>query len=364
MTSAPKIHIGNRVISKDLPCYLVAELSGNHRQSFKEAKRLVRAAAEAGADAVKCQTYTADTLTIDCDKPYFQIKEGSPWEGRSLWELYREAYTPWEWQPELKKVAEQEGIDFFSTAFDDTSVDFLEEMGVQMHKVASFELVDLPLLRKVASTGKPVILSTGMGSLAEIDEAVRTLREAGASEIALMKCTSSYPAKPGDMNLRAIPHLEAAFGAPVGLSDHTLEPGVPVAAVTLGACIVEKHFTISRNQPGPDAQFSLEPGEFSAMSSAVSNAHKALGKPRCVVSPAEEASRVFRRSIFVVRDVQKGEIFTRGNIRVIRPGHGLVPRHLEAVLGMHARRDISRGTPFTWDLTRDKNPQKPKGTGE
>lgn len=364
MISTPELQIGDRVIGEGGPCYLVAELSGNHRQSFEEAKRLVRAAAEAGADAVKCQTYTPDTLTIDCDEPHFRLEEGTPWAGRTLYELYQEAYTPWEWLTELKQLAEQEGLDFFSTAFDETAVDFLEQLGVAVHKVASFEMVDLPLLRKVASTGKPVILSTGMGTLGEIDEAVRTLRAGGAPQLALMKCTSSYPASPEEMNLRAIPHLAAAFGAPVGLSDHTLEVGVPVAAMALGARIIEKHFTLSRDRPGPDTSFSLEPDEFRAMACAVRNARRALGKPRCEISTAEEASRVFRRSIFVVRDVKEGEMFTPQNVRVIRPGQGLAPRNLEAVLGMRASRDVKRGTPFEWSLARDDNPRGPEGGTE
>jgi N-acetylneuraminate synthase len=329
---------------------MVAELSANHNQDFDQAVQLIHAAKEAGADAIKLQTYTPDTLTIDCNNEYFRIEKGTIWEGQSLYDLYGEAYTPWEWQPKLKRIANDLGLDLFSTPFDSTAVDFLEEMGVPVYKIASFELVDLPLVRQVAQTGKPIIMSTGMATLGEIDEAVRTARQVGAAQIALLKCNSAYPAPPEEMNLRTIPHLAEAFRVPAGLSDHTLSIAVPVAAVTLGACIVEKHFTLSRAVPGPDSAFSLEPHEFKATVEAVRVAEKALGEVRYEVTEHEVASRAFRRSLFVVKDVKAGEVFTEENVRSIRPGYGLHTRYLGEVLGRRAARDIERGTPMSWDL--------------
>ena len=344
--------ISGRPIMPDGPTYVVAEMSANHNQDFQQAVRLVHAAAEAGADAVKLQTYTPDTLTIDCDNEYFRIGKGTIWEGQALYDLYGEAYTPWDWQPKLKEIANDLGMDLFSSPFDLTAVDFLEEMGVPAYKIASFEIVDLPLIRRVAQTGKPIIMSTGMATLAEIDEAVRTAREAGAAQIALLKCSSAYPAPAEEMNLRVIPHLARAFGLPVGLSDHTLGIAVPVAAVALGACIVEKHFTFSREVPGPDSAFSLEPHEFKAMVEAIRVAEKALGEVRYEATEREEASRVFRRSLFVVQDMKAGEEFTEDNVRSIRPGHGLHTRHMDQVLGRPAATYIPRGTPLSWDLIR------------
>ena len=346
----PVLHIGTRSIGSGFGTYLIAEMSANHGQDFDRAAEIVHAAKEAGADAVKLQTYTPDTMTIDSADGHFRIGEGTIWEGRNLYELYGEAYTPWEWQPKLKEIADDLGIDLFSTPFDYTAVDFLEEMGVPAYKVASFEVVDVPLLRKIGAAGKPVIMSTGMATLAEIDEAVRTLREAGAKEIALLKCTSAYPASPEEMNLRTIPHLAEAFGVPVGLSDHTLGIAVPVAAVALGACIVEKHFTLSRELGGPDSAFSTEPDEFKSMVEAVRTVERALGKVRYEVTEREKASRVFRRSLFVVKNMKAGETFTRENVRSIRPGHGLHTRHLDDILGRRAARDIAGGTPLAWDM--------------
>jgi N-acetylneuraminate synthase len=324
-------------------------MSANHGQSFEQAVRIVEAAKEAGADAVKLQTYTPDTLTIDCDNEYFRIK-GSVWDGRKLYDLYGEAYTPWDWQPKLKALADSLGLDLFSSPFDDTAVDFLEKMGVPAYKIASFELVDTALLRKVASTGKPVILSTGMATYAEIEEAVQTLRQGGCTELALLKCNSGYPAPPEEMNLRTIPHMAEAFGLPVGLSDHSLGIAVPVAAVALGACIIEKHFTLARADGGPDSAFSLEPQEFKTMVDSVRVAEKALGQVRYQATEHEAAGRAFRRSLFVVQDVKVGEVFTRENVRSIRPGQGLAPKHLSEVLGRRAARDIARGTPLTLDM--------------
>jgi N-acetylneuraminate synthase len=311
---------------------------------------MIQAAKDAGAHAIKVQTYTPETLTIRCDSAPFKIGGGTLWDGRTLYDLYAEAYMPWDWQPKLKHLAEELGLDFFSTPFDATAVDFLESLNVPAHKIASFECVDLPLLRRVAQTGKPIILSTGMATIQEIEEAVRTLREAGGRQLALLKCTSAYPASAEEMNLRTIPDLAERFGVPVGLSDHTLGIAAPVAAVALGACLVEKHFTLSRQSPGPDSTFSLEPAEFRAMVDAISTAEKALGDVTYDVSPNESKSRVFRRSLFVVNDVKAGELFTPENVRSIRPAHGLHPRHLDEVLGRAAARDIARGTPLGWEL--------------
>lgn len=344
-----RIKINGRAIGLGHPVYIIAEMSANHNQDYGQAVQIVKAAKEAGADAIKLQTYTPDTLTIDCNNEYFRIK-GTLWEGKTLYDLYGEAYTPWEWQPKLKELADSLGLDFISTPFDATAVDFLEEIGVPAHKVASFELVDLPLLRKIASTGKPVIMSTGMASLAEIAEAVDTLRAAGCNDLALLKCTSVYPAPPDEMNLRSIPHLAEAFGVTTGLSDHTLGISMPVAAVALGATIIEKHFTLSRSTPGPDSVFSLEPHEFKAMAQAVRETEKAIGTVNYEVTAKEKESRVFRRSLFVVNDVKAGENFTEENVRSIRPGHGLPPRYLDKVLGRRAVKRIDRGTPLDWNL--------------
>ncbi|ABU56892.1 pseudaminic acid synthase [Roseiflexus castenholzii] len=344
------ITIKDRHIGKSSPVYIIAEISANHNQDFDQAVRIVHAAKDAGADAVKLQTYIPDTLTIRSDKECFRIKSGTLWDGRTLYDLYSEAYTPWEWQPKLKTIANEIGIDLFSTAFDPTAVDFLEEMDVPAHKVASFEIVDIPLIEKMARTGKPLIISTGMATLGEIEEAVQSARNAGATQIALLKCTSSYPALPEEMNLRTIPHLAEAFGVPVGISDHTLGIAVPITAVALGACIVEKHLTLSRAIPGPDSSFSLEPHEFSAMVKAIRTVEKALGKVQYGVSGREMGSRVFRRSLFVIKDMKAGEMFSLENVRSIRPGHGLSPKYLDEILGRKAAKDIERGTPLSWDL--------------
>lgn len=344
------IEIGKRRIGPGNPAYCIAEVSANHNHDFTQAVRIIEAAKEAGADAIKLQTYTADTITIACNREEFRIGGGTLWDGRNLHDLYGEAYTPWEWQPRLKTVAEELGMDLFSSAFDFTAVDFLEQMGVPAHKVASFELVDLPLIQRMARTGKPLIMSTGMASVDEIEEALRSAREAGATQVALLKCTSAYPAPAEEMNLRTIPEMARRFGVPVGLSDHTIGIAAPVAAVAVGACIVEKHLTLSRATPGPDSGFSLEPQEFKAMVEAVRTAEKALGEVQFGLSDKEEASRVFRRSLFVVRDVKRGEAFTPENVRSIRPGYGLHTRHLREILGKCAVRDIERGTPLSWDL--------------
>lgn len=341
--------IGDRQIGPGRPVYIVAELSANHQHSFDTAAELVRKAAECGADAVKIQTYTPDTITLRCDNPFFQIR-GTLWDGRTLYDLYQEAYMPWEWQPRLKSLANELGMDLFSSAFDPSAVDFLEGMGVPAHKVASFELVDIPLIRKMAGTRKPLILSTGMATMEEIEEAVRSARVAGCTELALLKCTSAYPAPPEEMNLRHIPMLAERFGVPAGLSDHTMGTAAAAAAVALGACIVEKHFTLRRADGGPDSAFSLEPGEFREMVQAIRTAEKALGSAGAGLHPEEDKSRAYRRSLFVVADVKKGELLTEQNVRSIRPANGLHPRHLPEVLGRRAARDLERGTPLSWDM--------------
>jgi pseudaminic acid synthase len=342
--------VGKRGIGPGYPVYIVAELSANHSQDFDQAVKIVHTAKAAGADAVKLQTYTADTITIACDREEFRVGGGTLWDGRNLHDLYGEAYTPWDWQPKLKRVANDLGMELFSSPFDATAVDFLEEMHVPVYKVASFELVDLPLIQKMASTGKPLIISTGMATLEEISEAVQAARAAGSTQIALLKCTSAYPASPDDMNLRTIPELERKFAVPVGLSDHTMGIAVPVAAVALGACIIEKHLTLSRSHHGPDSAFSLEPQEFKAMVDAVRTSERALGKVHFGVATHEVNSLTFRRSLFVVQDLRQGESFSTENVHSIRPGHGLHTRHLPEVLGRHAARDIERGTPLSWDL--------------
>jgi pseudaminic acid synthase len=341
--------IEGRTVGVEFGTYLIAEMSANHGQSFEQAAEIVRAAKDAGADAIKLQTYTPDTITIDCQGETFQTAKGSLWEGRTLYDLYGEAYTPWDWQPKLKKLADGLGLACFSTPFDFTAVDFLEEMDVPAYKIASPELVDLPLIRKVAATKKPVIMSTGMATCEEIEEAIQAFRQVGGTELALLKCTSAYPSPPESMNLRTIPDMAKRFRVPVGLSDHTLGIAVPVAAVSLGACIVEKHLTLSRSTPGPDSAFSLEPPEFKQMVDAIRVAEKALGHVKYGLTEAEQLSRRSRRSLFVVQDVKAGERLTPDNVRSIRPGYGLPPKHYEEVIGRLAARDMQRGTPLQWD---------------
>jgi len=350
MTQMPSIEINGRRIHSGCPVYVIAELSANHHQNFEDAVCLVHAAKEAGADAVKLQTYTPDTITISSDQPCFRIGGGTIWDSETLYELYARAYTPWEWQPKLNELAGELGMDLFSTPFDFTAVDWLEAMHVPAYKIASFELTDVGLIRRVAATGKPVIMSAGMATLAEIEEAVKAARSAGAAQLALLKCTSAYPSPPDEMNLLTIPHLSQAFGVPVGLSDHTLTVSVPVTAVTLGACIIEKHLTLSRTVPGPDSTFSLEPQEFKTMVDAIRSAEHSLGAVHYGPSADEEKSRIFRRSLFVVEDVKCGEFFSSANVRSIRPAHGLHPRHLDEIIGRRAAQDILRGTPLSWDL--------------
>jgi N-acetylneuraminate synthase len=344
------IRIGEALIGPGNPTYVIAEMSGNHNRDFDRALALLRAAKSAGADAVKLQTYTADTMTLDHDDPLFRISDGGLWSGRTLYDLYREASMPWEWQPKLLAEARRLGITLFSAPFDGSAVDFLEKVGMLAYKIASFEIVDLPLIERVARTGKPMFISTGMATSQEIADAMAAARAAGARDIVLLKCTSAYPADPGDMNLATIPALAGTFGVPVGLSDHTLGIAVPVAAVALGACAVEKHFTLRRSDGGPDAAFSLEPPELAAMVDQIRIAERAIGGVRYGAGDAERGNLIFRRSLFVVEDVRSGERLTAKNIRAIRPGNGLAPKHLPDVLGRPAARDIKRGTPLSWEL--------------
>lgn len=344
------MRIVERIIGPGQPTYVIAELSANHHQQLDRAKQLVRAAAHAGADAIKLQTYTPDTITIDCDKPPFRINGGTVWDGDVLYELYKRAYTPWEWHAELAQLAAECGLHCFSSPFDATAVEFLEQHDVPAYKVASFELVDVPLLERIAQTGKPIIMSTGMATLDEITEAVACVQNAGGGPLALLRTNSGYPASPGEMDLRTLVDLRQRFGTVVGLSDHTLGIAVPVAAVALGASIIEKHLTWSRDEPGPDAAFSLEPDEFRAMVEAVRTAEQALGTVRYGPSARERASLAFRRSLFVVADVAAGQALTADNVRSIRPGDGLHTRHYREVLGRKAARNIERGTPLSWEL--------------
>ena len=341
------IKINGRAIGPGEPTYIIAELSANHNGSLERAIKLVHAAKEAGADAVKLQTYTADTITIDHDGKEFTLN-GGLWNGSKLYDLYREAYTPWEWLPILKAEANRLDIDLFSSPFDHTAVDFLNEMGVPAYKVASFEIVDIPLLKKIASTGKPVIISTGMANLFEIDEAVRTFRTNGCSDLALLKCTSAYPASPKEVNLRTISHMSQAFGVPTGLSDHTLGIEVPVAAVALGANIIEKHFTLSRAEAGPDNVFSLEPSEFKTMVRAVRTVFDAIGEVSYDLTEEQNLCKTLRRSLFVIKDIKKGQTFSEENIKSIRPAGGLHTRYYEIVIRTRAATDIKRGTPLNW----------------
>lgn len=344
-----RLLIDGRPVGPGEPPYVIAEISANHNGKYERAAELVRLARECGADAVKLQTYTPDTMTLDCARPEFAITEG-PWAGRTLYDLYREAATPWDWQPRLKELADEIGITLFSTPFDESAVDFLETLDVPAYKVASFENTDVALLEKVAATGKPVIVSTGMASLAELSESVERLRAAGCRELALLRCCSAYPAPPEDMHLRTIAHLAETFDAVVGLSDHTLTSDAAIASVALGASIVEKHFIGARSDGGPDAAFSIEPAELTALGASLRTAWAACGRVHYGGSDAEQTSRVFRRSLFVVEDVAAGELLTRRNVRAIRPGHGLPTRHLPDVLGRRAARAIARGTPLAWDL--------------
>jgi pseudaminic acid synthase len=345
------ISIADRLIGVNHPPFIVAEMSGNHNQSLDRALAIVEAAARAGAHALKIQTYTADTMTLDLNEGEFFIADPqSPWQGRSLYQLYQEAHTPWGWHRPIFDRCRELDLIGFSTPFDVTAVDFLEQLAVPCYKIASFENTDLPLIRRVAATGKPLILSTGMAMVSELDETVRTAREAGCQDLILLKCTSSYPASPEDTNILTIPHLRELFGCEVGLSDQTLGIGVAVASVALGATFIEKHFTLARAEGGVDAAFSLEPGEMQALRRETEVAWQALGQVHYLPTAKEKQSMIFRRSLYIVKDMKAGEVLTRENLRAIRPGYGLPPKYLEMLLGKKVNRELRRGTATSWEI--------------
>ncbi|MBU8881198.1 pseudaminic acid synthase [Bacillus sp. FJAT-29790] len=345
------INIAGRLIGTNQKPFIIAEMSGNHNQSLEKALQIVEAAAEAGVDALKLQTYTADTMTLDINEGEFFIDNpDSLWKGQSLYHLYQEAYTPWEWHEPIFKRCRELGLIPFSSPFDETAVDFLEELEVPCYKIASFENTDIPLIEKAAATGKPLIISTGMATVAELDETVRAARDAGCKDIILLKCTSTYPASPENSNLLTIPHMKEMFQCEVGLSDHTMGTGVGVASVVLGATVIEKHFTTSRAAGGTDAAFSMEPDEMKALVVETERAWKSLGQISFGPTKAEVPSLKDRRSLYVVKDTMAGETLTKENIRAIRPGFGLAPKHYKKVLGKMAKTDIKKGTPLSWDL--------------
>lgn len=329
--------------------FIVAELSANHGHDINIAKKTIKAAKDSGADAIKVQTYTADTLTIDCDNAYFKLDSGTIWDGRTLYNLYQEAYMPWEWQKELMEYANNMGLVFFSTPFDKTAVDFLETLRVPLYKVASFEIIDIPLIEYIASKGKPMIISTGIASLADIEEAINACKRMGNEQIILLKCTSAYPAMIEDSNLNTIPNMKETFGVEVGLSDHTLGITVPVVSVALGARVIEKHFILDKSVGGPDSSFSLEPNKFQLMVKSVRDAEKALGKIDYSLNEKKRKSRLLGRSLFVVKDIKAGERFTEENIRSIRPGYGLAPKYFNEIINKEVLFDIKRGTPLKWE---------------
>lgn len=329
--------------------YFIAEMSANHAGKIENALEIVRAAKDAGADCVKIQTYTADTMTIDCDNEYFKIK-GGLWDGYNLYNLYQEAYTPWEWHYKIKDEAEKIGLDFLSTPFDNTAVDFLEGLNVEAYKIASFELIDVPLIEYIASKGKPIIMSCGMASIDEIEDAVNASKSKGNDKIILLKCCSEYPANFSDMNLAVIQDMQKRFKLPIGLSDHSIGSLAAIVGITLGACVIEKHFCLSRKIKNPDSEFSMEPDEFKTMVINVEDALKIKGQPIYELTEKEKNSTIFRRSIFAVEDIKKGEIFTPKNIRCIRPGFGMKPKFINKILGMASSEDIKKGMPLTTNL--------------
>lgn len=345
------LKFGSRAIGPQLPPLIIAEMSGNHNQSLERALALVDAAADAGAHAIKLQTYTPDTMTLNLDAPGFRIEDpDSLWHGRTLYDLYREAHTPWEWHAPIFARARERGIECLSTPFDDTAVEFLEQFDPPAYKIASFEITDLPLIERVAQTGRTMIVSTGMASVDEIADAVKTARSHGCKDIVLLKCTSTYPASPQDSNVVTVADMRERFGAETGLSDHTLGIGAAVAAVALGAVLVEKHFTLARADGGVDSVFSMEPGELRSLVAETHRAWLARGSVQYGAGPSEQKSLAYRRSLYVSRDIRRGEIFTRENVRIVRPGYGLAPRHFSEVLGKAAAADIRRGTAVTWDV--------------
>lgn len=349
MTNRTEVNIAGRVVGFKYSPFVIAEMSGNHNQSLARAMEIVDAAARSGAHALKIQTYTPDTMTLDLDEREFHISDSnSLWVGTSLYKLYGEAYTPWEWHKPIFDRARELGIIAFSTPFDDTAVDFLESLDVPCYKIASFENTDLPLIRRVAATGKPLIISTGMATVAELDETVCAAREAGCTDLILLKCTSTYPATAENTNILTIPHLRELFGCEVGLSDHTLGMGVSVASVALGATVIEKHFTLNRADGGVDSAFSMEPAEMAQLVVETERAWQALGKVSYGATEAEKKSIQFRRSLYVVQDLRAGDVLTHENVRAIRPGHGLPPKYLDQVMGKTIKQDVKRGTALAW----------------
>lgn len=345
-----KIVFGNREISQDSSTYIIAEMSGNHNMDYNRAVEIIRAAKEAGADAIKLQTYTADTITLNCDNPCFQINQGTLWDGTTLYKLYERAYTPWEWQPKLQEVAMDLGMDFFSTPFDFSSVDFLEKMNSPVYKIASFEMTDIPLLKKVAKLGKPIIMSTGISTLEDIDLAVRTCKEAGNDNVILLKCCSAYPTPYEDINLKTMVNLAETFDCIVGLSDHTMGHDVAVASVAMGAKVIEKHLTLSRADGGVDSAFSMEPQEFKDMVNGIRNVEKALGKVTYELTDKQKGEREHGRSLFIAKDMKAGEILTPENMRSVRPAHGLHTKYYDMLLGKKVNKDVKLGTPMSWDI--------------
>jgi pseudaminic acid synthase len=345
-----EIKIVNHRIGESNKVFVIAELSANHNQSIDIAVQTIRAVKEAGADAIKFQTYTPDTITLDCDNEYFQIKQGTIWDGTTLHKLYQRAYTPWEWQPKLKEIAEKLGLICFSSPFDKSAVDFLEKINVPAYKIASFEITDLPLIEYVASKKKPIIISTGIATLEDIEAAVMTCKNAGNEQIALLKCTSEYPTPLEDVNLQTMCDLKDRFEVVVGVSDHTTSIVVPVSSIALGGRIVEKHFILDRSLESPDSKFSLNPQEFKEMVQAVRDTELSLGKVTYELSAKSLKSRELSRSLFIVKELKKGDIFTEENVRSIRPGFGIYPKYLKEILGKKAAKDVARGTPLKWDL--------------
>ncbi len=342
--------IGKREIGRNCPPFVIAEMSGNHNQSLERALKIVEAAAKSGAHGLKLQTYTPDTMTLDIDEREFHIGDpGSLWAGASLYKLYGEAYTPWEWHKPIFDRARELGVIAFSTPFDDTAVEFLESLDVPCYKIASFENTDLPLIRRVAATGKPLIISTGMATLAELDETVRCAREAGCRDLVLLKCTSTYPATPDNTNLLTLPHLRDMFGCEIGLSDHTLGVGVSIASVALGATVIEKHFTLDRRDGGVDSTFSMEPAEMAQLVVETEHAWQAIGEVSYGPTEAEKKSLQYRRTLYVVKDLKVGDVLTDDNVRAIRPGLGLPTKYLEYVLGRTVKQDVRRGTALAWE---------------
>jgi len=346
---------GTRYIGPNHPTFIIAEMSGNHQHSFDRALKLIDVAHNAGVDAIKIQTYTADTLTIDCDNKYFQVNVNDAWAGKTLHQLYTEAHTPWEWQAKLKEYAESKGLLLFSTPFDVTAVDFLEDLNMPLYKISSFETEHIPLLKKVAKTGKPVIISRGLTPLSTVEKAIKILKDNGCQNIVVLHCVSSYPAKLDQMNLSTIPHISKKLGVLGGLSDHSLGIIAPITATSLGACVIEKHFTFSRAEGGPDAAFSLEPDELKEMVQAIRSAQKAVGTPSLEVELGESENLVFRQSVFVVKPVKEGETFSEKNIRIIRPGFGMKPYHFEEIIGKRSLVDLEIGTPLLKDHIHEFN---------